>query len=456
MFETTEEYFKNSINYIDSLLQSIKSGMIETKEVIVVIGNAISTVVSIFGFIGFRVFILLMVTSFIIWILNLASPSNKKTNYILSVGIVIWLAINAKMPLQIVVLKYLLIILLPLLIVRVINFLNENIYYVFGMIIKKINKYLEKIDFYESKLIINQESLNVGLLFTSDLPKIEELDNLKKKVYYIILESERISLTDNQNRIIFGNELKYLQLIKSMKDKNINLLWFWSEFYGANEILKDLEKTKKIKQKHYIIGNGDNSFILNFLQEKWNWKVIHGVNLKYADSINLSEISEYTLSLINDFSLTDDWFLRVKIVGSDLSVLVNQIGSYNKLSFKDKILFFDGVVENETIFYRYINQLQNRIIKKKHYPKAIILGNLISKDNMNVASIIKNFSDSLKENCMPIPIFQNKNIKFLVLNDECIIEYKQNQIKLSSHLEIMAKITPKTLKKEENLLKIIK
>ena len=271
--------------------------MSKIMDVIGTIGDIIGTIAEILGFIGFKVFLLLLSTSFIMWVLNLVSPVNRKINYFLSVVIVLWLAITTKMSFQSIILKYILIILSPFILIYLVNFLIK-----LGKIIYDTLKvYIKRIDLpiLRKKIQKLNENDNIALLFTTDLPTLQDIEDSKSfiknlKYNLSILENEKIALTDSQKRIIFSNELKLSQFTKSSKSKDVKLLWFWSQSYKTNELLEQLKTIEKIKQSKDIIGCGDNSYILNFLQNKWNWSVIYGKNFK--DFIKTEIKGDFNLS----------------------------------------------------------------------------------------------------------------------------------------------------------------
>ena len=281
------DYINKGVDNIKSTLEGIKTTMSNIMDVLGTIGDIIGTIAEILGFIGFKVFLLLLSTSFIMWVLNLVSPVNRKINYFLSVVIVLWLAITTEMSFQSIILKYILIILSPFILIYLVNLLIK-----LGKIIYDTLKvYIKRIDFpiLRKKIQKLNENDNIALLFTTDLPTLQDIEDSKSfiknlKYNLSILENEKIALTDSQKRIIFSNELKLSQFTKSLKSKDIKLLWFWSQSYKTNELLEQLKTIEKIKQSKDIIGCGDNSYILNFLQNKWNWSVIYGENFK--DFIN--------------------------------------------------------------------------------------------------------------------------------------------------------------------------
>lgn len=71
-------YLDSTINYIKVSIESIKTGFLTIKDILTSIANILGTINEILGFNGFRVLLLLIITAFIAWILNLVSPISKK------------------------------------------------------------------------------------------------------------------------------------------------------------------------------------------------------------------------------------------------------------------------------------------------------------------------------------------------------------------------------------------
>lgn len=437
------DYINKGVDNIKSTLEGIKTTMSNIMDVLGTIGDIIGTIAEILGFIGFKVFLLLLSTSFIMWVLNLVSPVNRKINYFLSVVIVLWLAITTKMSFQSIILKYILIILSPFILIYLVNFLIK-----LGKIIYDTLKvYIKRIDLsiLRKKIQKLNENDNIALLFTTDLPTLQDIEDSKSfiknlKYNLLILENEKIALTNSQQKIIFSNELKISQFTKSLKSKDIKLLWFWSQSYKTNELLEQLKTIEKIKQSKDIIGCGDNSYILNFLQNKWNWSIIYGENFKDFIKTEIKEdfdLSNYIfnqnifeLSLLNEINIPENYFLKSKMVGSDLSVLASTIGTSNFLNFKNNILFLSCDFTSFRRFYREFLQLINFIIDNKHKPQAIIINNLLKKDKYYFTNIIQSCNKYLKDSKIDIPVFEIKNMNFIRLNNTYTIEFKENKITL--------------------------
>ncbi len=434
------DYVNNTLDYLKNTVENIRSGFVVVKDVVVSIGHIIGTIADILGFIGLRVFILLITTSFIIWILNFVSPISRRTNYFVAVAIVLWMGITAKMPLQIVILKYIIIILSPFILTAVVNFVIKNIGASLKFIQSKTSIFLSKIRFKLKKAVFKVErGEKIGILFDCDLPSISEINIIKgkiKEMFYepIVYCDEKISLADNNGKIIFNNNLKSEQFVKSANDKSVKLLWFWGSSYKNNGLVDKISKLKKTRQTKLIIGDSYNSQIFNFLQSKWGWKVIYGYNLKNFKKIDdVNDIISnqwYSLTLANDFEIQDGYFLKKKFVGGNLQCIVNGFGTISQLEFKNEILFFDCSVNSSADFYRDIMHLKNFIIDNKCYPKAIVLGKIMVKDNSNYADAIKEFDECMKENSLSIPIFQCLNIDYIILNVDHIINYNMGKINL--------------------------
>ncbi|MDR0423653.1 MAG: hypothetical protein LBH46_03620 [Rickettsiales bacterium] len=403
MFDATTEYIKTTLN-------SILSTITATKDVIVTIGSAISTLGQILGFIGFRVFVLLCLTTFSVWILNICSPTSRRINYFLSVVLVSWISINSKMPLQLVTFKYLALILSPLVVTTLIRFLYRVFIIIKRQVDKKMSELVAKTDFNivppHLKL---PEILSPTILFTT-LPTKDEFDKIEAKIF----EKEKIALVDNDGKIIFNNENKISQFKRASEDKETNIMLFYSSSYGADSLVKALEKIPKIKQIKNIVGNGDNCFILNFLQNRWGWQVIYANN--YREGIDLDK-KEFELKLINNHTIKTKVIKR-KIIASDIGVF-----SVSPISIKNRFLFLGGTVENEIIFYRYLWQILNFISQNEQYPSAIILSAINVKTDM--ANLVENFNTTLMQKNINFPIFIT-NRGMVISNKNALIELRDN------------------------------
>ena len=149
-----------------------------------------------------------------------------------------------------------------------------------------------------------------------------------------------------------------------------------------------------------------------------------------VDLNNILTKNLFKINLINDFSLENNYFIKSKMIGSDLTVLSSSIGSNNFLNFKNKILFLSCNFRNHKIFYRELFQLINFIVDNNYTPKAIIIHNETNKNIYNTSDIINSCNNYFKENGISIPIFKIEDVDFIKLNRKYLIEYKNNEIVL--------------------------
>lgn len=435
-------YLDTTINYIKTSVESIRSSFIAIKEILVSIGNILGTIIDILGFIGFRVLLLLIITAFVAWILNLVSPISKKTNYFVAVGVVLWIGLTAKLPIQVVILKYILIILSPFLITKIVNFVVKN----FEKILKISLFYFKKFLFLLCDRIRNgnlklQKNLKIGIVFDEDLPTINEIEDCKKNLKCmqyepVVLSSKNISLVDDKKRIVFSKKLQIEQFVDTLTDKKIKVMLFWGNSFIENGLINDIDRKYNFrKQKKLVIGNGSNGKLFNFLQTKWNWKVFYGVNGKNLGNLNIEELvndkKEFKLGIVNDFKIENDYFLKKVVVGGDLQSIIDSIGTASELNFKNKILFFDYNSASKVIFYKNMIHLAEFIIKSRFVPICIVLGKI--GNDFDYFEIIDEFDSLLRGADINFPIFQS-NINYLLLNEKHIIKIQENDILLDNIL----------------------
>ena len=270
----------------------------------------------------------------------------------------------------------------------------------------------------------------IALIFTTALPTYEEIKTLNSNQNIIIHEKEKIFLTNDNGEIILNDNIKVEQFITSANDKNANLLWCWDDDYKSNRTISLLNNINKINQNKYIIGCRYNTYLLNFLQSKWNWRVIYGENFKHINNNNINSIIEYInrvniydLILINGIELENS--VKEKLIGGDLFSITMELFNENCINIKNKILFLDVNCETNKEFYKLINQLTEYILRQNRKPKMILFGNIIINDNINYSQIIQNFSNDLQ-----IPFLKINNYNLIKLNTIVNIEYMNKKIQL--------------------------
>ena len=407
--------FEGTIDYIKNSLETIKNVLISTKETLSIIANIFKIISEILGFIGIRVFILIALTNFVNSLIGNFSQ-NKKTNYVISVILIFFFSVSIKIPHNIL-LKYLIFMSSPLIIGFTIKIFVKYYNILYKIVAIKFNYYFNRVTFFKKDIKDNDK---ITIIFTTDI-NTNEYKKLEENKNILILEKEKIFLTENE--ISFSDTFKKNQFLKSLKYEN-NFIWCWNDDYKINKYLDFLEKEKKINQKNYIIGSKNNSYILNFLQNNWNYTIIYGLNYKEYLNSNITNINiiknNYNLTLINNYDLKTDFSLKSKIIGSDLSILINEIGTKNELKFNNSILFLDINETNNNVLYKMFNQLQNYILNKNIKIKSVVFGNI-----NNIQNIIDDFTEKIN-----IPIFKINNFDFIKLNTQCLIDYKNNKINM--------------------------
>lgn len=174
------------------------------------------------------------------------------------------------------------------------------------------------------------------------------------------------------------------QLIEAIQNPYSDLIWAIRGGWGSLRLLPFLDKIKKHKQKKYLMGFSDITFLHVFLNLNWNWKTIHGPNFSSLATLSKSKIKK----IINDIqdnnfptltglvalneSAKNCTHLDGKLTGGNLRVIQSMLGTKWHPKFANRILFLEDVGERGYSIDRMLTQLEHSHALEK--VKAIVLG----------------------------------------------------------------------------------
>lgn len=189
-------------------------------------------------------------------------------------------------------------------------------------------------------------------------------------------------------------------------------LWAVRGGYGSARLYDDLKNLKKPAQDKVFMGHSDVTFLHLFFAQ-WGWKTLHcamPVDLTNAtlDPQNFTlikdildkpqgEISYGGLIPLNDLA-RDDLSITGPVIGGNLTLLTNSLGTPWQIKGKDRILFIEEVGSKGYMDDRnFLHLMQAGVFKDA---KAVILGTFTEGDD-NTAYACQRFADGVG-----IPVFR--------------------------------------------------
>lgn len=186
--------------------------------------------------------------------------------------------------------------------------------------------------------------------------------------------------------------LRHLNLV--IKDPEVKIIWAFRGGYGATEIVLDLCNINCTKPK-ILIGFSDITALHFLFNQQYKLQSIHGpvvtsiIDLqssildKVFNVLNGDEIS-INLSPINKRVLENNKIGR-KIIGGNLIIICNMIGTKLHPNTNEKILFIEDVNKKGYHVYRYLIHIKNSGLFERI--KALIFADFTKSDEFLEPSI---------------------------------------------------------------------
>lgn len=185
------------------------------------------------------------------------------------------------------------------------------------------------------------------------------------------------------------DEYRLFSLVESLKRPESKLVWAQRGGYGAQRLIPSLLKIKKPIKPKVFIGFSDMTILHLFFNQQWGWKTIHAPMLsvfsfeEFAKK-DLEELKKLLfksdkfafktkLSALNKAALvTADKKIQGELLGGNLSVFVQAVGTKIHPRTKGKILFFEDIGERGYRLDRMLNHLEQAGVFD--HVKAVIFG----------------------------------------------------------------------------------
>lgn len=178
---------------------------------------------------------------------------------------------------------------------------------------------------------------------------------------------------------------------------------------GATRLMSSLRTLPVLTKEKQFVGYSDLTVLLNYLNKDCNFRCIHG---PMAFELTTSQrIDKFRAALMQTDVIFDKpakWLnkgvIEGQVVGGNLMLVTDSIGTFYAPQFKDKILLLEEIAEPLDKLDRMFAQLRDSDILANC--RAIILGNF--NDCGSQEEIVNLFEIYLKN--LNIPVLYNLNL----------------------------------------------
>ncbi|WP_237342980.1 LD-carboxypeptidase [Wolbachia endosymbiont of Folsomia candida] len=274
----------------------------------------------------------------------------------------------------------------------------------------------------------------VDIIAPSCKGKDSELINIKSYVESLDLNAHISNKIYSNDNPFYSNsdEFRANDLVDALTDDS-KIIWCIKGGKGASRLIPYLErlsndkKEKIAKNKKILIGYSDITALHIYLQVKYDWQTLHGTMLEMIvnDSVAKSSVQKLkelmighqnsirfdNLKMISNGTKIKNGRLESKIVGGNLTLVENSIGTTWQINAKGKILFLEDIGAYPYAIERSLDHLRQANVLGGIC--AVIFGDFIKSGNDNLVEIVKDrFAKSVD-----FPVFTIQGIGHGHIND---------------------------------------
>ena len=212
---------------------------------------------------------------------------------------------------------------------------------------------------------------------------------LKKQGYTVIVSPT----VGGRSKTYFSgtDEERLVGFQKYLDDKNVKAILCGRGGYGTGRIIDKIDFIKFVKNPKWIIGFSDITILLNHIASNFNIATIHGPMTTGFD--NKTQNPENVISLLNTLKgehstieITPHLLNRIgnvkgKLVGGNLCLFANAIGTPSDTNTKNCILFIEEIGEVYYAIDRMMHQLKRA--GKLSNLAALVVGNFTDATDTN-------------------------------------------------------------------------
>ncbi|MCC2666330.1 MAG: LD-carboxypeptidase [Gammaproteobacteria bacterium] len=181
--------------------------------------------------------------------------------------------------------------------------------------------------------------------------------------------------------------------------------------YGCMRLIPELIKMRPPPEVKLFVGMSDITALNLYLQQQWQWPVLHGApiiakfspeSITAVKSILLGEVERIEFAgLPLNIAAEENHLIKTSITGGNLSLVQASIGTKWQLDGNNKIIFLEEIGERGYRVDRMLEHLRQAGIFKK--AKAIVFGDFTGGKEPDGSYLIKPVLERFAKNCkLPI------------------------------------------------------
>src|SRR5665213_328383 len=243
------------------------------------------------------------------------------------------------------------------------------------------------------------------------------------------------------------DEERWKDLQQMMDDKNIDAILCGRGGYGTGRIIDKLDFSKFVKHPKWIIGFSDITVLHCHLLSKFKIASMHApmaaafndgeFKNQYIQSLHDALVGERAIYRTEGSSLDQHGKAKGILVGGNLSLLVNVIGTSSDIKTKNKILFIEEIGEYIYSVDRMMYQLKRS--GKLENLKGLIIGRFSDMKDTTIPfgqSVEEAIKELVKDYAYPVcfrfPVSHDKEnyalkigVKYKLNVDKTFVELKE-------------------------------